>query len=162
MDTENWKDFYVATAGAAAALAGLVFVALSINLNRILGLPGMVARAAETLVLLAAALITALVALIPGQSSGMMGAQLGIVALISWGLPSASHVGAGRARHYQYRWHLFARVVLHQVATIPLLVASGMLLAAADRALYWLALGIVLVLIVGLFNAWVLLVEIVR
>ena len=39
----EWESLFVAEAGASAALAGLLFVALSINLERILkgiGLPG--------------------------------------------------------------------------------------------------------------------------
>ena len=35
-DPSEWTDLFVATAGASAALAGLVFVAVSINLERIL------------------------------------------------------------------------------------------------------------------------------
>jgi hypothetical protein len=35
-DPAEWHDFAVAAAGAAAALTGLPFVAISINLDRIL------------------------------------------------------------------------------------------------------------------------------
>lgn len=35
---EQWQSFFVAQASASAALAGLLFVAVSINLSRILKL----------------------------------------------------------------------------------------------------------------------------
>jgi hypothetical protein len=38
---ERWHDLFVATAGAAAALAGLIFVAVSINLEQILKYPAL-------------------------------------------------------------------------------------------------------------------------
>jgi hypothetical protein len=65
----GWKDFLVAAAGAAGALGVLVFVALSINLKEILSMPSVPGRAGETVILLAAALIAALVALIPGLAA---------------------------------------------------------------------------------------------
>src|SRR5262249_51640091 len=48
----SWDSFFVAQVSASAALTGLVFVALSINLQRIMNFPQLVDRAAEALIVL--------------------------------------------------------------------------------------------------------------
>ena len=53
-DPEAWSDLFVAAAGASAALAGLVFVAVSINIERILQYEGLPERALQTVLLLLA------------------------------------------------------------------------------------------------------------
>ncbi len=67
-DPSDWSDLFVATAGASAALAGLVFVAVSINIERILKFSGLPERALETVLLLLGVLLVSVVGLIPGQS----------------------------------------------------------------------------------------------
>ena len=47
----EWESLFVAEAGASAALAGLLVVALSINLERILKGSGLPGRAGEARVL---------------------------------------------------------------------------------------------------------------
>ena len=49
-DIAGWTGFLAAAAGVAATLTGLLFVAVSINLARILEFPGLPERAAETIV----------------------------------------------------------------------------------------------------------------
>ena len=48
-DVTRWESFAVAEVGAAAALAGLLVVASSINLDRILTMPPVVSRLAASL-----------------------------------------------------------------------------------------------------------------
>src|SRR6202046_3522250 len=70
-DAETWHDFFIAAAGATAALSGLIFVAVSINLRDILaeekkiGSPYLTGRALESLVALLGVLAISLVGLDP-------------------------------------------------------------------------------------------------
>ena len=80
---EQWSDLFVATAGAAAALTGLLFVAVSINLDRILSFPGLPNRALATLVLLLGATIVSILGLAPGQSTTALGIELLVVGLLA-------------------------------------------------------------------------------
>src|SRR5215210_848044 len=72
----EWGDFFVASAGASAALTGLVFVAVSINIERILRYPGLPERALETVLLLPGVVVVSLLGLVPGQSRTALGAEL--------------------------------------------------------------------------------------
>src|ERR1700677_5043369 len=83
----GWPDFLVATAGATGALAGLVFVAISINLARIIELPGVSGRAAETIVLLSGTLAGSLVALMPHLTSRQLGEALLTTSTLTWIIP---------------------------------------------------------------------------
>jgi hypothetical protein len=52
--------------------------------------------------------------------------------------------------------------VTSQLATLPVVVAGASLVAQGGGGLYWLVPGIMLLLGVGVMNAWVLLIEILR
>jgi hypothetical protein len=54
------------------------------------------------------------------------------------------------------------RVALGQIATLPLVVAGIAVLAGGLGGLYWLVAGMLVSILVGLFDAWVLLIEINR
>ena len=66
---EAWSDLFVASAGASAALAGLVFVAISINVEAIVRNKGLPEMGLVTIMLLLGVLIVSLFGLVPDQSN---------------------------------------------------------------------------------------------
>ena len=158
----EWDSLFLAEAGASAALAGLLFVALSINLERILKGAGLPGRAGEAIMLLLAVLVVATWALVPGQSSTVLGAELLGSGLAVWLIVVGIHVQAVRGHVAPSRSLLVRRIVLAQAAILPLLIGGVSLLLRAGGGLYWLVPGILLCLLVAVLDAWVLLVEILR
>jgi hypothetical protein len=160
-EVSEWSDLFVATAGAAAALAGLVFVAVSINLERILSLPGLPARALQTLLMLAIVVAISIVGLIPGQDRAALGVELLVVAVgYTAGLVLTSR--SNMPTREEPRGWLIGRVVLLGIGAVPLLIGAVSVLAEAGGGLYWIAAGILGAIAGGVTNAWVLLVEIQR
>jgi modulator of FtsH protease len=161
---ERWADFFVAETGAAAALAGLVIVAISINLKAIVEVRLLSGRALETVVMLGGVLVTSSLVLIPGQPLGALGTETLVLGL---GVGFVHAAILLRARHLhnkqEARW---LRVLFALASTLPLLLAGLSLILGPDGGLagglYWLVPGVVLGLIGGLVNSWVLLVEILR
>lgn len=158
-EPSEWTDFFVAAAGASAALAGLVFVAVSINIDRILKLQGVPERALETVLTLLGVVLISLVMLMPGVSTGMLGALLLLEALLLVGVAVLinrhSHVAADGKPHV-------SRHLLRAMATVPVLVGAVSLLAGTGGGLYWVAAAVLLGTLAAVINAWVLLVEILR
>jgi hypothetical protein len=163
----EWHDFFLAQAGAAGVLTGLVFVGVSINLQKIVSNPssGLAGRAAEALILLVAVLLASVLVLVPGQGVGVLGAEVLVVGIAAWGwivaiqLPRLRDWGTMRA---DLRGPFVLRVVVGQVATLPLVIAGVAVLSVGPGGLYWLMAGTVFSILAALFEAWVLLVEINR
>jgi hypothetical protein len=161
-DPEQWHDLFVASAGASAALLGLLFVAVSINLERILAYDGLPERALETLLLLLSVLIVSIVGLIPAESTVALGLELlvtaAIVAVIIFRLPGAPAVETGKE---PTSWRA-SRLGVRLMGTVPLVLGGLSVLLETGGGLYWIAAGVVLAICGAVANAWVLLVEILR
>jgi hypothetical protein len=80
-DPRDWHDFYVMTGGAAAALTGLLFVAMSLHSKAIIAHPLYGRRALATLISLMTTLFIAGAVLIPGQSTAAIGVEVEALAI---------------------------------------------------------------------------------
>ena len=157
---QGWHDFFVAEAGASAALAGLLFVAISINLTRILEFQHLPARAAEALLALVSVLAIATFALIPRQSFLVCGIEIGGTGLVVWELQSLALARTWKGAHPQAKRAL--RVLANQLPPLPFIVAGGFLAAGHFNGIYWVVPGVLLSFAAGIFGAWILLIEIQR
>ena len=158
--TAGWEIFFVAEVGAAAALTGLLFVAVSINLAKVLENPQLPGRAGESILILVGVLASATLGLIPGQASATLGLELLGVALGVWIFPMLNQ-RAGRVPGAPRYWFV-TRVVTHQIAALPMVAAAVSLAVGAGGGLYWLAAGTILSFGAAVLNSWVLLIEIQR
>jgi hypothetical protein len=158
----EWNTLLALQAGAAATLIGLVFVAVSINLDRVLDYPGLPDRAAETVLQFLGVFLISTVALVPGQPELLLAIELLAIGVLFWVIPIVLQVKYLRLKTGHPRWWIVLRTGLSQLATVPFCVAGIALLMGASGARYWLVPGFVFSFVAGIVNSWILLVEIRR
>jgi hypothetical protein len=158
-----WSTFFQGELGAAAALAGLLFVSMSVNQTKILELGRMADRGLEALAILFVVIIVSSLPLIPGQPPRLLGGEIfvigagGLVATISLQrayLPHTDEV---------YRRDTMKMVATNRVAVALIALAGAILLWRGDEiGIYLLPVAILLSFFAAGTSAWVLLVEINR
>ncbi len=163
MKLRDWTDFLVAAAGAAAALAGLVIVAVSVNIERILQYKQLPARAAAAVGSLVLALVTSLVCLAP-QSRVALGLEVLSFGAITWLLHAHAariSVATDRANHRPKHEAIF-EVARGQVQVLPFIVAGMLFTLDLGAPIYFILAGVIAAVVLSMFEAWILLVEILR
>jgi hypothetical protein len=149
----GWESFFTAQVGASAALVGLIFVGVSINLSRIISLPGLPNRA-----LLALLVVSSLLLLIPGQPMKLVGIEVLVVGLIAWVIVTMLDITILQTKQPQYRQPYAFNMALSQLSVLPYIIV---LTLGAD-GLYLIVAALIISFIKAILDAWVLLVEINR
>jgi hypothetical protein len=159
---DEWQNFFIAQVGASAALLGLLFVSVSINLSRILSLSTLADRAFGALMVLLVVLIISSLQLVPGQPIWAIGAEILVVGLAAWATIARIDRGVIRSANSEYRARALALIAINQTALI-LFVASGVATIVSGKiGLYLLVPAIVASFIKAALDAWVLMIEINR
>jgi len=161
-DQAVWEPFFTAMIAAAAGLTGLLFVAVSINLERIIkGGRFLPARAAETLATLLLVVVSSALALVP-QSIRLLGLEILILVVPMLVITVRSQLTYRRKNRDDPLLWTVSRMVGTGAATVPCTVAGFSLALHWGGGLFWLAPTALLGTVGAVYNAWVLLVEIVR
>src|SRR5580700_1662043 len=94
----SWQTLFSMQAGAAATLTGLVFVAASINLTKIVSTPALTVRVVESLVQFLQVFFVCSLMIVPNLSSFVLAIEILVVSFLSWAMQILGFVRYHRAR----------------------------------------------------------------
>jgi hypothetical protein len=163
---EGWNEFNVAMAGASAALAGLIMIAISVNIKEVLHFPSVSARAAAAIAALVVAVVASCVALMP-QPVLAMGIELLVAVAVLWpiqvhafrALMAPSPGDAGDRRSTPWR---VSSGILGLLPPFGFTIGGALLVAGMDAGAFAIAFGSVIAVVSAVLFAWVAMVEILR
>ena len=153
-----WSDFATIAGSASGALTGLLFVAVSLNRDRVREHPALRSQAGQTLVLFILPLIISVVLVIPGTPNRVLGVELVAIAVVSGG--AMGMISHGRHPEGDGPEDSLARLldsVSVNLLTMLLVLVAGCIELAGDDGLYWLGPAVILALVNGVVNAWLFL-----
>jgi modulator of FtsH protease len=155
---ETWDSFGVVVGAASGALIGLLFVAISVNASRIVNHPALHVVASRTLILFGIPLVAAILVVTPRQPDWALGTELIVLGIVA----GAALILAGRERA-ESDASPESRLARTLDRTSPTLLTSlltgvaGVTLIVGGGGLYWIVPAVVLALVGGALNAWLLL-----
>lgn len=157
-----WAPFFGAQIPAGAALLGLLFIGLSLNLTGILAARSLSRRAEIALILILLHLVVSSCALIPDQPARAFAAEVGAAAGLVWVATALLTRDLFLHCAPERRGLAIANFALLQAATLPFLAGAALLALGQTPAMHLIALGAILCVVKPALDAWVLLVEIHR
>src|SRR5215468_2043638 len=140
---DQWHDFFVMVGGSAAVLTGLVFVALSLNVNVVTEDATHRYRAIDTLSGMIGVFILCALVLMGGQDHRAVGIEWLVVAAISIAIYLRGHVQAVRLGGSSMTPLRASRTVALAVLYLAQLVGAAILVAGDTAGLYIAAVALV-------------------
>jgi len=146
-------------------LSGLVFVAVSMNLARILQHPSLPSRAWQSMALLASPMFIGFFLLVPAQPRSALALELIVSSVVLIGYRLAVDRRAVRSEKRSplpvvgRLGRLVGEIFPGLLSYLCLAVAGTTLLAQGGGGLYWLVPSVLLACFFGLMTAWALLLD---
>jgi len=156
-DPGAWHDFFVTAGTAAAALTGLLFVALSIQMDRILGHPEHRFRARGNFFGLTVVMVMALIVLMPSLGGrwlalGLIVPNVAAAAVNAWHIRRVLPAFLGGSIVFPLR------VALSYVLILMGVLGGISVALGVGGGLVWPAIESIGMLLIALLGAWSLLV----
>lgn len=154
---QTWRDFYAFTGAAAATLMGLMFVVMSLGQRTLATAEGSRAMRGfftPIVMFFATVIVVTMLMLIPDIVPSVIGVLLAVVALVGiiYMITSGAHSmwRAGELGLDDLMWY----VALPYVSYTVLGIAATAIWKTAPFRLYTVAAAMVLFLLIGIRNAW--------
>ena len=154
----GWGNFAAVTGGAAAALLGLLFVAVSIRIETIANSVELRNRSAQTLALLLTGLLVAALLSVPDQRKWVLGAEYLVLALVVTCAALVLNRQAKSKGRSAIGRSLDAMNPTFVTCSLLFIAAVALILGHKD-GIYLLVPALVAVFVGGVVNAWLILVK---
>jgi hypothetical protein len=154
---DQWHDFFIMVGGAAAVLTGLVFVALSLNLEVVIPDATHRYRAIGTLSNFAGIFVLCALALMGGQNHVAVGIEWLLVSSAACAVYVYGYLRA-RSQGGSPTTLSLLRTISGTTCFVALIVGSVVLLVGATAGLYIAAVAMVILGVYSVSGAWLLVV----
>jgi hypothetical protein len=158
----DWQVFFTAQLGAAATLLGLLFVGLSLNLQKILQVSGLPNRALLALSVFLCTLMVSSYVLIPSQGETAIGWEILCTGASFFAFGMVVEVRTLRFVPSAVRPNFIGNMIFLAAALAPYVIGGIIMVTGNADGLYWVAAAVIISFIKGIADSWVLLVEINR
>jgi hypothetical protein len=155
MGIDRWQNFFVMVGGGAAALAGLVFIAMSINLSIITRDATHKNRAIATLTGFTAVFMVCAFALIGNQSYQWIGVEWFVVSLVPTITYISVYIRATKVGRSSVGLSI-RRFIVGTTCYVAQLIGSVLLISGYVAGLYLAAAAMVLSFAFFISGAWLL------